>query len=298
MEELKDPESTVIRLRDRSRRFVEDEPEEIESPKNFPILLNHEKIFLFLAGIGFIIAFILIQRNMSVLRAWYLYLTIATILNILGYILDNLVLQLTAIYKDSLETKINNNHLVKMLKLGKYHDSSVNYILAVLYAASVYLILVFYLREIRFSGIFLVFANWMLDIKWLEKLDPDLLLFVFAPVSFLAVVAASVVLWLLARKVFPKSVNQTISYPFRQFFNLIKGLHEMFKSFFKIFFLIVLTAKEFLVSCFYLFVSGMMTLGKKHYISTIEVDYLLYVKTLLVILGAIGYFYCFTKAYS
>jgi len=298
MEELKDPTNTVIRLRDRNRRFAEEEPEEIEAPKNFPVLLNHEKIFLFITGICFLIAFILVQRNMSLLKAWYLYLTIATVLNILANILDNLVLQITAIYKDTLENKINNNHLIKMLKLSKFRDSSVNYILAVLYAAFVYFILVFYLREIKFAHLFLVFGEMFLDIEWLQELDPDLLLFVFAPISVLTAVVLLVLFGLLARKVLPKSARNTVYYPFRQFFSLIAGLHEMFKSIFKIFFLIIFTAKEFLTSCFYLIVSGMMALGKKHYLSTIEVDYLLYVKTLLVILGAVGYFYCFTKAYS
>lgn len=298
MREFEEAAKSIIRVQDRKEIYWEEKAEESAKEKVFPILLNHEKIFLFTAALCSLVFFVYIQIGMSIRTSWFLYLSIAIILTVIGGILDNLVRRLILIYKDTLAAKTNKNHLVKMLKLSKYDDSSVNYILAVVYAAFFVMISITYLGKIKYSGLLAISGEILVDINSLLNIDMDIFLYVITPLSLFTICFALIPAAFFARQRLPKNISAAVFYPIRAVAGLFLILHKMCKSILKIFFLIILAGPEFLMSCFYLMVSVLMALGRKHYIYGIDVDYLLYVKTALIILGNAGYFYCFAKAYA
>ncbi len=268
---------------------------------DYPVLLNHEIIFLAIFSIAFVVTFVFLLFTLPMRESWILGITMSVVCGLLGTIMsDNLVIQVQAIFGESLKMRINRNHLAKSLKLNRLKETGFDYLLSVSYVmAIVSVIAVSYMYHpvsINVRGIveyitaFWIFfgINFNNDIAWM----------IFIPVSSFFVAVLFGAGYFAGKTYLPEHIHSILFFPILYIFKIISAFHEVFKSIVKIVFFIICTWREFFLSIFYLFVTGIITLGRKHYVSNIEVDYMLYVKSGFLILGAVGYLFCVIRSYS
>jgi len=271
-----------------------------EYQTDYPILLNHEKIILSVFGIAFVFGIIFALFFLPMLMAWILGLLITIPLGFLGLVMsDNLVNQAKAVFEESLSQNINKNHLIKILKLNSFPDSYFEFVMAFLYGISlVSFILLFHMQNlfhIELREWFLFYKNLhvLIGIQW----ESDLAWAFFIPISGFCLTGVLLIAWFFFGKYLPSALKSALYLPFNYIYQIFSGFHESFRSFVKIVAYILITWREYLASIRYLILTGIINLGKKHYISNIEVDYLLFVKTILLTISPLGYLICFIRAY-
>lgn len=268
---------------------------------DYPILLNHEIIFLTIFCIAFVVVFVILLFTLPMRESWILGITMSVVCGLLGTIMsDNLVVQVKAIFGESLKSRINRNHLAKSLKLNRLKETSLDFLLSVSYVMAIFLIFaVFYAYHpisVNVQGIVEYITT--LWIFFGVNFDNDISWMLFIPVSSFFAAALLSLGYFASKNYLPEYVHSILFFPILYTFKIISAFHEVFKSIVKIVFFIICSWREFFLSIFYLFITGIITLGRKHYLSNIEVDYMLYVKSGFLILGAVGYLFCVIRSYS
>ncbi len=100
----------------------------------YPILLNHEIMFMLTLAMLFGVLIILAQFKLSLGHVWFLDVSLALVFTLLGIVLtDDIVNQIEVLFAKTLARKIDNNHLFKSLKLKNYPDENIDFFIGLFY---------------------------------------------------------------------------------------------------------------------------------------------------------------------
>ncbi len=270
---------------------------------DFPILLNHEKIFLIMGGTIFLTLFIIAQYKMAAGHALILDTVFATIATLVGIFLSETIIEQVKVYfGETLREKVNVNHLMKSLKLNTYPEPKIEFFLAMMYAVTCFFVaLRLWTLDADISHLPETTRGMLLKIGLATHMDVESefpMMLMFALISGFVLLGALLSLYFLIEPRLSLKLRNRLSYPFTYGFGMFRVFHEIFRSIVKIILFIMITWREFMSGCFYLLVKILIGLERKHnFLNIAEIEYLIYVRAFLIVVGPIGYILVFAIRY-
>lgn len=262
---------------------------------NYPILLNHEIMFMLTLSMIIGVLLIVAQFTLSLGHVWFLDVALALVFTLLGIILtDDIVNQIEILFAKTLAQKIDNNHLYKSLKLKNYPDRNIDFFIGFFYTTTIALTIFFTFgnKDFHFSELPIFLQKLIIAANSIWHLEVMTMFMDIAFYSCLLICGISGIIagaYHFFKSGIPPLAKFFFLFPIVYLFHKILVVHESFKSIIKVFLFIIITLKEFLASCLYLTVSWLIGLQKKHNIANLEVDYLLYVRLAFAVAGMSGY---------